>query len=722
MDLVVVESPNKCKKIAAYLGSGYRVVATVGHFRDLPKNGLSVDLKTMQPEYVVDPEKKDIVSRLKAEASRADKVLIATDPDREGEAIGWHVAHVLKLGARARRIVFHEITESALKKAVANPRDIDQHLVDAQQARRVLDRIVGYQVSPLLQELGKGLSAGRVQTATLHLVAQRERDRAAFRPVPYWLIEAKYANGLSAFYSDEKGKVIRVDSQARADELLALAREAEHRVFSVDRRETERRPFPPFTTSTLQQAASVRLGFGPERTMKLAQELFEGGHITYHRTDSVALSDEAVSIARGWISLHHPESLPDSPPRYRSKAGAQEAHEAIRPTSLGAPGDLSEDQKALYELIYKRFLSCQMKPARLSRTLVLIRATVSTKSESIFFTARGTEVLDPHWMLLEKPDEEHEQDGAGEGRGATPIEDDAEAAGPLPLVHEGEKLEPKGVESLSRETKPPPRFTEAGLIKEMERLGIGRPSTYAATIQTLYKRGYIEKEKKTVVATSLGLEVDSLMLEGIEKLTSPEYTAEMESRLDEIAEGRLGWVEYLQGWYAGFRPQLARASLIWGEKIAKIKTAGAISSGMEENLPVCPECGRAMRKLRGKSGEFLGCTGYPACRKTLPLPARAHGMKKPVADIPCPDCGRPMVERQGKSGKFLGCSGYPVCTRTAPIELTSSRQRKCPRCGSVLTRRQGPKGKFWGCLAYPKCRYTEDTVGSRKPSTKSSRK
>jgi len=702
MNLVIVESPNKCGKIADYLGPNYRVVATVGHFRDLPEKDLSVDIDTMQPTYVIDPKKRDVVKRLKAEAKKADQVLLATDPDREGEAIGWHVAQVLKLGKRAQRIVFHEITKAAVAAAVKAPVPIDQDLVDAQQARRVLDRIVGYQVSPLLQPLGKGLSAGRVQTATLHLVCARERERLDFRPEPYWVLRVTYENGLTAELADESGKPRKVKEASEAASAHERARISPHRVVSVERQEVEKKPPAPFTTSTLQQAASARLGLDPARTMQLAQALFEGGHITYHRSDSVALSDDAVRMARQYLKAHMPDSVPEKPPKYRSKAGAQEAHEAIRTTTL-EPVQLAGDEGSLYELIRTRFLACQCKPARLARTVVV--TAVGDGEEQLFFVARGTEVLQPHWLYLEK-----DQDDAGEG------EDDPERQ-VLPAVEPEQLLEVTGTDLKEKHTQPPARFTEAGLVKEMEKLGIGRPSTYAATIATLYKRAYIEREKKALAPTPLGMKVDELMLAGLQSLTSHEYTAEMEAVLDEIASGKRRWDAWLKEWYAKFRPQLAAAARTWGEMIAEVRRqaaagdeAAARAAGLDPYAPVCPECGTPMRRRKGKSGEFWGCPRFPECRQTLPIAAQAPARKKgdEASDITCPACGRVMVERKGTSGKFLGCSGYPECRETAPIELTKKRYRKCPECGMPLKKRKGRSGEFWGCTGFPNCRHTEE--------------
>ncbi len=710
MNLVIVESPNKCKKISSYLGPGYRVVATVGHFRDLPAHELAVDEETLDPTYVVDPKKKDIVKRLMAEASGASEIYLAPDPDREGEAIGWHVAQVLGLGSRAKRVVFHEITKSAVQKAMAVPGPIDVNLVNAQQARRVLDRLVGYKVSPLIQRLGRGLSAGRVQTATLHIVAQRERDRLAFVQEPYFVIKVNYANDMLSELSDDKGKPIRLKNEPEAREVFESTKTHLHIVKSIDRKVTDKKAPAPFTTSTLQQAASARLNFTPDKTMKVAQALFEAGAISYHRSDSVNLSEDAVRMARDWIGKNRPESLPDKSPSYKSKGGAQEAHEAIRPTWLGDV-KLMGDQKALYDLIRSRFLACQMKPAKLARTVVI----TALIGGDYHYTARGTEILEPHWLVLGRADEEEEKKKKDE--------DDQV----LPEVRRDEELQVEKVDFLSKETKPPPRFTEAGLVKEMEKLGIGRPSTYASTISILYRRNYVERltdaegrctsRRKAIVPKSVGMQVDELMLAGIECITSHEYTARMEEKLDVIARGDLDWKDFLKEWYFDFKPLLAQAAATWAEMIRGMKRpagggdkSATDAAGLDPDAPVCDLCGKSMRRRKGKNGEFWGCSGFPECRGTRPVgaqsPARKKGEKS--TEITCSRCGKPMLERKGKNGKFLGCAGYPDCKETAPIELTKKRAKKCPDCGRVMAKRKGSSGDFWGCSGYPECKHTED--------------
>jgi DNA topoisomerase-1 len=522
----------------------------------------------------------------------------------------------------------------------------------------------------------------------------------------------QYENGMVAELADREGKPERPKDGNTAALLVEQAKASPHRVLSVSRTEVERRPPAPFTTSTLQQTASNRLGFVPAKTMKVAQELFEGGHISYHRTDSVSLSADAVALARGWIEQHQPGSLPEKPPSYRSQAGAQEAHEAIRPTSLAWPAELSAEQKALYDLIRTRFLASQMRPARLARTLVL----TETPDKVLVFAARGTTVLEAHWLGLEQDEEEAE---AKKKDRKDELEEQR-----LPALQEGQELAVQDAGDVRKQTRPPARFTEAGLVKEMERLGIGRPSTYAATIETLYRRSYVVAEKKSLGPTALGLQVDELMLAGLASLTSHEYTAAMELELDKIAAGEQSWRGYLQAWWGTFEPELGRAAETWSMRLAELQAkasagdAGAARVlGRDPAAPTCPECGQGMRKLNGPKGPFWACSGYPKCRKTLPVAAQAPAKKgeEPKA-IACKQCGKPMVEREGKAGRFLSCSGFPACKQTAPIELTQKRARKCPKCGQVLARRKGPKGDFLGCTGFPECRYTEDRSSKKAAS------
>ncbi len=698
MRLVIVESPRKIKKVKSYLGEGFDVEATIGHFCDLPPRELGVDIATMIPTYVIDEKKSDVVERLKTKASKAEEILIATDPDREGEAIGWHVIRALTLGDKVKRIEFNAITKQAIQKALANPRQINHHLVDAQQARRVLDRLVGYKVSPLLRSFGNGLSAGRVQTATLHLVCQRERDRRKFKSKPYWTIKVSYAGGLISELCDGDGKVIRPKKEPEAQQAAEQAKQSPHEVVSIERKEDQKKAPAPFTTSTMQQVAGARLGLDPKVTMQVAQKLYEECLITYHRSDCPNLSEDGIKLAREWIQANHPASLPDKPPTYKAKAGAQEAHEAIRPNSLDQV-ELEGDQKALYELIRDRFLASQMKPALLAKTTVITK----TPGE-LFFVARGSEVLEPHWLSINADAETDEEENDDESQ--------------IPTVVEGQNLEVSEVQSDKKMTQPPSRFTKGNLVKEMEKLGIGRPSTWAAILDVLSKREYVQEEKKAVMPTGLGMRVDDMMLEGLPELTSHQYTADMEEKLDVIASGDLQWQKYLMDWWSGdFKLKVAKAANTWAQIVEGLHKKAengdeqaARAIGLDPNAPDCPKCGKKMKAVRSNGSEFWGCTGYPDCKTSKPIAAKTKDGK----EIICSKCGNPMVEKEGQNGPFLACSGWPKCKRTAPIEVITGQIKKCKKCGKPMTKREGSKGEFWGCTGYPKCKNTKPVTKKQK--------
>lgn len=774
MKLVIVESPNKCKKIQQYLGKGFEVQATAGHFRDLPEKELGVDLASFDPTYVVDSEKKAVVSKLKAAAEKADEVLLATDADREGEAISWHVAQTLRLKS-PKRIRFTEITEKALKAAVANATTIDQHLVDAQQARRVLDRLVGFQVSPLLRPLGKNHSAGRVQSATLHLVVEREKQREAFKVEPYWVLTVRYTNGLVATYVGTKrdatdlGKrapsilSLNLKSEAAANSILEQAK-GPHSVHSVETEPVERKPKAPFTTSTLQQAASVQLGLKPDRTMALAQSLFEKGAITYHRTDSVALSEDAVAMARAFIEKDYPEALPATAPKYTSKGAAQEAHEAIRPTALEpqVPDDVTTEERPLYELIRKRFIACQCAPARLEQT------TVTTESGETLWRARGSVVKFPSFLRYLDADEDADPSG------------NKDESPRIPHVRVGDALEVAKLEVKRKQTTPPPRFTEAGLIKEMERVGIGRPSTYAATIKVLWAREYIAEEKKYLYPTARGRGVDEVLERAFDDLVKADYTAQMETRLDEVAGGDRRWKNELRDWYSGFSPKLEAAGGIIANTLKERPqlAAAAEADAVKPTGKPCPRCSSELMLRPGKKGPFLACSAYPKCTYTADPSAKSSdalcmrckgsteelsGKNGPylrcldancgytgpfdakLADVVCPKCKHDMESVPGKHGRyarclkkgcdgtadlsetvaepcpvcaapmkdkgdFLGCSKYPACKGTWDKKaLVKARKanRACPKCGKLLVDKKGPKGPFVGCSGYPVCTHID---------------
>ncbi|WP_342382210.1 type I DNA topoisomerase (plasmid) [Myxococcus stipitatus] len=740
MKLVVVESPNKKKSIQKYLGDGYTVEATVGHFRDLPKEELGVDLNTFDPTYVVTEGKEAVLSRLKAVAAKADEVILATDADREGEAIAWHIAEVLRL-KKPKRVKFIEITAKALTAAVAAPGSIDQALVDAQQARRILDRIVGFQASPLLSPFGSGNSAGRVQSATLHLVCARELAREAFKVKPYWTLSSSYTNGLSAKYGSvsEEGKVedtrFETEEEARAVEQRARG---PHTVTGLEKKPAARKPKPPFTTSTLQQAASVALHLSPDATMSLAQSLFEKGAITYHRTDSTALSEDAIEMARAFIARDYPEALPSSPPRYAPKGDAQGAHEAIRPTTLDVvvPEDLTEEESSLYELIRLRFLCCQCKPAELETTIVSLTGPGAT-----IWRARGSILRFPSFLKYLNKDEDETSD---------------EEEPRLPQVAQGEVLDLKDIVVTKRETTPPPRFTKATLVKEMERVGIGRPSTYAATLEVLFeKRKYLAEEKSFVVPTQKGRLIDEALASAFADLVSADYTAKLEVVLDQISEGAKKWQPELRSWYAGFTSLIAAAP----PKVAAVVTAHPELAATLPQAPratdkQCPLCTKQLFQRSSKGRDFLSCSGYPACTFIADVSFKPH-------TSPCPVCAAPMIEQAGKygpyarctkkgcegkkdlteatgepcpicssptkdRGDFLSCSKFPECKGSwdkKGLAEAKKANHTCSKCKRLLVPKKNQKGKFWGCSGYPACSHIESSLSEepkrgRAPATR----
>ncbi len=603
MDLLIIESPNKIKKLRQILGDGYQIQSTVGHFRDLPARTLGVDTRSFEAAYEVDEKKRDMVESLRRAAARAERIILATDPDREGEAIAWHVAQVLDLTDPVRA-EFHEITKGAVTKALAKPRTLDVALVEAQQARRILDRLVGYTLSPELKPLGDRLSAGRVQSCVLHLICSRERERLAFQDRRYWTVRVTYANGLVAGLADidDNGKLRLTQFEAEPKDVVAVLERAEHRVQSVDTSPVDRKPKPPFETSSLLKAAGTRLGWKTDLTSRVAQKLFEGGFITYIRTDSVTVAPEAQEAARRILEKHFPDALPEKPPVYRNKADSQEAHECIRPTEpeRGRIPDLTKEEAALYALIWKRFVASQARPARFDRT------TVTVAAEDLTLRAVGMRLVEPGFLAI--------------GDVADDEEDGDEDA--VPSLTAGDRLDVKTVDSETKKTSPPPRYKEATLIETMKRLGIGRPSTYSSTLDVLRKRGYVAQEEKkkspALYPTELGLQVDAFLAGGVPDLLEPTYTAAMEASLDRIAEHKLERIAYLREWYADFTGQLAAARKRWAESAP----AGEMR---------CPRCHALMRLREGKFGSFYGCTRYPECRGTRPAPEPAAGNE---ADLP----------------------------------------------------------------------------------------
>ncbi|NTX67624.1 type I DNA topoisomerase [Myxococcus sp. CA051A] len=760
MRLVIVESPNKRQTLEKYLGPGYKVLASKGHVRDLPTNEMGVDTRTWKLDYVTSDGKASVLKELRAAAATAEEVFLATDKDREGEAIAWHLQEALGLRS-PRRLIFTAITQAAVTEAVKNPGRLNLARVDAQQARRAVDRLVGFSVSPLLRPLGSNHSAGRVQSATLHLIVQREQEREAFRALTYWTLTAKY-DGLTArlVRKDEAGKLedarLTSDTEAAA---LAVSAAGVHQVTDVVSERVDQKPRAPFTTASLIQAASVRLKLAPEATMKLAQALFEGGHITYHRTDSTNLSEEAITMARQWIGANHADALPDEPPRYKTKSTAQEAHEAIRPTALTPPEGLPAEELALLELVRLRFIACQMRPARHARTTVLLGSADGTT-----WRARGSVVEFPSFLALSAVDEDENSD-------------DDEGASPIRRCTVGEQLTPLAIDANQRTTTPPTRFTEAGLVKELERLGIGRPSTYAATLQMLGKRSYTEIEKRQLKPTPRGRAVDAVLSRAFGDLVASQYTSEMEARLDEVEDGTRKWTDECSTWWRAFEPTLLRAPAC----IASLLTADPSLAESSPDAPKasgkpCPKCAAELFLRQGKNGAYLACGTYPKCDYTgdptakptdKPCPKCAGPMEDTAArsgsryarcldkacggkqdltakpyDKPCPKCSGAMEELDGKYGRyarclkvecggkldlaegvtepcpvcagpmknrgeFLSCAKYPGCKGSwDPKDLESARKaaKQCPKCKTRLLRqRKGSKGKFWACSGYPAC-------------------
>jgi DNA topoisomerase-1 len=719
--LVVVESPAKAKTIKKYLGRSYDVRASVGHVKDLPKSKMGVDIeKGFLPEYDVIKGKAKVLSEIKRAARSADRVFLATDPDREGEAIAWHIAE--EIGAeggdeRVRRVLFNEITKTAIQKAIEHPIDLDRREFDSQQARRILDRLVGYQISPLLwDKVRRGLSAGRVQSVAVRLVVEREREIEAFVPVEYWTLDADLAAQLPPEFTAKLWKVDGQKAELRdGDTTRALAAEVERARFavqSVDRKERRRNPPPPFTTAKLQQDAANRLGFTAKKTMTLAQRLYEGvelgdetvGLITSMRTDSVRLSTEAVDAARVHVAERYgKDHLPETPNVYKTKAkAAQEAHEAIRPTDLQwAPDRVApffeaigeRDMLRLYELIWSRFVACQMVPAVYDQTTADIAAGRAT------FRATGSILKFAGYLAVygAKPPEEEagaeeEKTENGNGEGEKKNEERQ-----LPPLEAGMDLRLVKLHPDQHFTQPPPRYNESSLVKEMELRGIGRPSTYAAILETIQEKQYVEKVEKSFKPTHLGVLVTDELVRAFPREMDVAFTAGMEEKLDEIEEGSAAWQTVLGDFYETFKEDLAQAK----EKMRNVKR-----QEIETDL-VCEKCGERKMVIKwGRNGEFLACPGYPECRNTMNF-RREDGkiVAEKEEDVPvdekCPECAAAMVMKRGRFGRFLACTRYPECKGTKPISIGVT----CPKaCGGYISEKRSRRGKtFYGCSSYPKC-------------------
>jgi len=719
--LVVVESPAKAKTINKYLGSDYKVIASMGHIRDLPKSKLGVDIENdFAEEYESLASRKKVIKELKDAAKDVSDIYVATDPDREGEAIGWHLIEELKGKKRKfHRLTFNEITKKAVQEALKHPRAIDEKMVAAQRARRVLDRLVGYKISPLLwDKVRRGLSAGRVQSVALKLISDREREIEKFVPEEYWNLFARLAGPqppeFEARLLKKSGDTIKVANADQSNAILADLEKAVWTVSSVTTKERKRNPAPPFITSKLQQTAR----FPVKKTMMLAQQLYEGGIeipgltgglITYMRTDSVRVSDEALAAVRDHIrTTFGDEYLPEKPNAYKSKADAQDAHEAIRPTSLQHDPEtvrpyLTQDQYSLYRLIWNRFVASQMPPATFDET------TVDATAGEYVFRVKGTVPKFAGWMAtygLTPGEPEQPEQGAvpGPARGE---EDDEEAvSGVLPPLVEGDRLELKALRPEQKFTQPPPRFSEATLVKELEENGIGRPSTYASIIGVLQDREYVNKIEGRFKPTALGTMITDLLTKSFDDIIDVEYTRNLEDDLDRIEEGKTDYASTLAEFYKKFKKDLARA----GKEMIDLKKGIEIGEA-------CEKCGSPMLKRVGKFGPFIACSAYPDCTNTREVESTEPESESGEEEIePCENCGKPMQMKRGRFGQFLACTGYPECKTTRKLIATKQGglkaakpdqvlDEKCPRCGASLVIKQGRFGEFTACTKYPECRY-----------------
>lgn len=719
-NFVIVESPAKAKTISRFLGKDFKVLASMGHVRDLPKSKMGIEVDNdFKPSYLIPVDKKKIVKQLKDELEKAKVLWIATDKDREGEAIGWHLIHALKAHSSKipiKRIVFHEITEKAIKAAMELPREIDQNIVDAQQARRVLDRLVGYELSPLLwKKVRYGLSAGRVQSVAVRFVVDREREILAFKPEEFWKIigtfekkDKKLTKAERTFEAElfkHEGKKLEIGNEKEVKKILKDLDGADYKISNIEEKQVKRSPSPPFITSTLQQEASRKLGFSVRRTMMIAQQLYEGidigggesGLITYMRTDSVNLAETALETAKEVITKEFgKEYALSSPRRYKVQKSAQDAHEAIRPVDLTMKPEavnkyLDKDQSRLYELIWKRTIACQMQEALLNKTVVDIEA------EKTFYEFRATgEIIEFRGFMevyMEGKDNGEEELSEGENL--------------LPKLSPNEELKLDKIDNSQHFTKPPPRYTEASLVKKLESEGIGRPSTYAPTIHTIMVRQYVEKEGKLLKPTDLAMVVTDLLVENFSDIVDYKFTAEMENKLDEVEEGKQKWSELLKDFYGPFHKNMI-------EKEKTLKKSDIVNEKSDE---ICDKCGSKMVIKLGRFGKFLSCSNYPECKNAKTLdgegkqssPAEDKAvteLKEKLKDKKCEKCGNKMEVKVGRYGPFLGCSNYPDCKNIMPIVVFSGV--KCPVCksGSLIERHTKKGGRvFWGCNKFPKCKF-----------------
>ena len=678
--LVIVESPSKAKTIGKFLGGRYKVIASVGHVRDLPKSKLGIDIENdFEPQYISIRGKWDKIKELKKEAKNASKVFLATDPDREGEAISWHLAFLLGMDpASPCRIVFNEITKKAIQEAIKNPRPIDLSLVDAQQARRVLDRLVGYQISPLLwRKVRRGLSAGRVQSAALKIICDRENEIRDFKPQEYWTITAEFRKGrkFTAKLTEFKGRKLVIENREQNDEILAKLKNGHFEVRSLEEKDRTRKAAAPFTTSSLQQDAANKLNFSTKKTMMIAQQLYEGvevkgrgtiGLVSYIRTDSVRISDEARAAAREYIVSTMGEQYYGGSVYKNRKKDVQDAHEAIRPSYVDLEPEaikdsLSRDQFRLYSLIWNRFVASQMAPASFKQLSVVIA------NGDYDFRAVGSKMIFDGFLRVYSSSKDDETDRL------------------LPDMQKGETLEATSIEGQQNFTQPPARFTEASLVKDLEEKDIGRPSTYAPIVATLIDRKYISKEKKSLIPTELGFIVTDMMEQYFKEIVDAGFTAQMEENLDDIETKGVRWKSVIEDFYGTLSEELKTAD----EQIEKVEFKE------EPTGELCEKCGRPMVIKHGRFGAFAACTGYPECRNTKPIVQ--------TVDVKCPKCGRDIVIRRSKKGRvFYGCSGYPDCDQ---VYWNKPVNKKCPKCGALLVEKKG-KDTMYAC-SNSECDYRE---------------
>ena len=678
--LVIVESPSKAKTIGKFLGGRYKVIASVGHVRDLPKSKLGIDIENdFEPQYISIRGKGDIIKELKKEAKNASKVYLATDPDREGEAISWHLAFLLGIDPDAPcRIVFNEITERAIKEAIKNPRPIDLSLVDAQQARRVLDRLVGYQISPLLwRKVRRGLSAGRVQSAALKIICDRENEIKNFKPQEFWTITAEFSKKkkFTARLTEYRGEKILIENKEKNDAVLEELKKGEFVVKSLEEKDRTRRAAAPFTTSSLQQDAANKLNFSTRKTMMIAQQLYEGievkgrgtiGLVSYIRTDSVRISDEARAASREFIVNTVGEQYYGNNVYKNRKKDVQDAHEAIRPSYVelepeSVKESLSRDQYKLYSLIWNRFVASQMAPAKFKALSVVIA------NGDYDFKANGSKMLFDGFLKVYSMSKDDEADRL------------------LPDMEKGEVLQAVDIEGQQNFTQPPARFTEASLVKDLEEKDIGRPSTYAPIVATLTDRKYISKEKKSLIPTELGFIVTDMMEQYFKEIVDAGFTAQMEENLDDIETKGVRWKSVIEDFYDTLKDELKTAD----EQIEKVEFKE------EPTGELCEKCGKPMVIKHGRFGDFVACTGYPECKNTKPIVK--------TIDVKCPKCGKDIVVRKSRKGRiFYGCSGYPDCDQ---VFWNKPVNKKCPKCGSLLVEKKGKDTKY--ACSNSECDYRE---------------